>query len=116
VLGGKSQPRGAAGHRRGFGSGPKGGTNDAAAKGNGFYAEDCAGNPPFLTRLGMFCLPSTPPGYTLIGGFVPAGVMGLPRRGLVSGTAYTTPTQVGMDGSETFGPALPGAFAITASP
>jgi hypothetical protein len=90
------------------------GTNDASAKGNSYLAEDCA-SPPYLTRLGMFCLPSTPPGYTLIGGFVPVGVKGLPRRGLVSGTVYTAPTQSGPDGSQTFGPALPGAFAITAS-
>jgi hypothetical protein len=63
----------------------------------------------------MFCLPSTPPGYTLIGGFVPARVPGLPRKGLVSGTVYTAPTQAGPDGAQTFGPALPGAFAIKAS-
>jgi hypothetical protein len=46
---------------------------------------------------------------------VPAGVKGLPRGGLVSATVYTAPTQAGPDGAQTFGPALPGAFAIKAS-
>jgi hypothetical protein len=86
------------------------GANDGSAKGNSYLAEDCSA---FVTRLGMFCLPSTPAGYTLIGGFVPAGLPGA-RRGLAAGTAYTAATSTGQDGLQTFGPALPGAFEIPA--
>jgi hypothetical protein len=62
------------------------GTNDSAVKGSNplFLAGGCG--PTFFTRLGMFCLPSDPPGFTLIGGFVPVPIY---SGGLVRGSIYT---------------------------
>jgi hypothetical protein len=65
----------------------------------------------FIASSGQFNLISTPAGYNIGGGFVPAGIPGLPSNGMVAGTINTfTPT--GAEGSLNYGPALPGSFQI----
>ena len=86
------------------------GTNDSAVQGsNPFYLAGGCG-PTFFTTLGMFCLPSNPPGYTLIGGFVPTQIYG---GGLVTGSIYTA-SATGTPPS--YGPALPANFTLTGPP
>jgi hypothetical protein len=86
------------------------GTNDGAVQGsNPFYLAGGCG-PTFFTRLGMFCLPSDPPGYTLIGGFVPVQIY---RGGLVTGSIYTA---WATGSPPSYGPALPATFTLIGPP
>jgi len=86
------------------------GTNDSAVKGSNplFLAGGCG--PTFFTRLGMFCLPSDPPGFTLIGGFVPVPIY---SGGLVRGSIYTA---AAMGSPPSYGPALPATFRLFGPP
>jgi hypothetical protein len=65
---------------------------------------------------GLFEMPSTPSGYNLTGGFVPAGIAGLPPNGMFAGTVNTfTPTFNNNTGQENFGPGIAGSFQIFGS-
>jgi hypothetical protein len=73
------------------------------------------GNQQTITSIdqnGVFHLPSNPPGYTLIGAFVPAGITGLPSGGMLTGVVETSPPTFNNAGQANYGTALPGSFQI----
>src|SRR3954451_10188666 len=55
---------------------------------------------------GIFSLTSTPAGYELSGGFLPAGITGLPANGMVAGTVNTFPPMFPNTGVPNYGPAI----------
>jgi hypothetical protein len=63
---------------------------------------------------GVFSLASDPPGYALQGGFVPAGIPGLPSNGMVAGTVETTPPTF-TEAGPNYGNYIAGSFQIFAA-
>jgi hypothetical protein len=68
----------------------------------------------FVSPSGVFSLASSPPGYALQGGFVPAGIPGLPSNGMVAGTVETTPPTFTAAGAN-YGNYIAGSFQIFAA-
>jgi hypothetical protein len=62
----------------------------------------------------VFSLASDPPGYALQGGFVPAGIPGLPSNGMVAGTVETTPPTF-TEAGPNYGNYIAGSFQIFAA-
>jgi hypothetical protein len=73
----------------------------------GNYSETLGGVPTG----GVFTLISNPPGYNIDGGFLPAGITGLPANGMVAGTVDTFPPNFNSF-PPNYGPAIAGSFQI----
>jgi hypothetical protein len=65
----------------------------------------------FVTASGTFGMVSNPSGYNIAGGFLPAGITGLPAGGMVAGTVNTFPPKFNGSGFD-YGPAIAGSFQI----
>jgi hypothetical protein len=63
---------------------------------------------------GTFSLVSSPAGYNLHGGFVPAGIAGLPPNGMMAGTVETVTPNFNTFPAN-YGPAIAGSFQIFGS-